>query len=135
LEVEADGWPYPIDGVNQWDAITTVGGVNQSDAMQPVGRAQERVGLVHEIGGDNGIPQHSYMEGQYKLIKYHPVIYDWDHWVCTELECPMGWNPLPGQGRPSGPPAAENRTNGTAALLTGGASSSGIHPFHLLVLG
>lgn len=111
LALEPDQYTYPLDGVDQWAALTAPGA--------PPARGPG-AGVVHEIGGDNNIHQEAYLEGQYKIIRFHPTIYGAGKYLCTDTECPIGWTPLPGHGGSIQPPAAENNTNGSAALVTGG---------------
>lgn len=104
LELEQDHFHYPLDGVNQWDALTNTAEVRP--ARGPT------TGLVHEIGGDNGIRQESYMEGKYKIVQFHASIYFNTEYTCVNYSCPTGWNPLPGPGvQPMPPP--DQRINGT----------------------
>ena len=117
LDLVPDSYKYPLDGIDQWAALTTLGA------------AGPRSIIVHEIGGDNGIPQEAYLEGQYKIIRHHPTIYNNDHYVCEThgiggfCDCSLGWCPVPGRGPAIPPPAAENQTNSSAAagaLVAGG---------------
>jgi hypothetical protein len=48
IPLSADSYTYPLDGVDQWAALTTAGSKPARGAT---------AGLVHEIGGDNNIPQ------------------------------------------------------------------------------
>ena len=106
LDLGPDGYKYPVDGINQWPALTTPGA------------AGPRSVIVHEIGGDNRIPQEAYLDGQYKIIRHHPTIYNNDRYVCETVrgvcDCSLGWCPVPGRGPAVPPPAAE--TNAMAAL-------------------
>jgi len=111
LALEDDDHKWPVDGLDQWAALTSPGSV----ALRG-----EDTEVLHEIGGDNHIPQESIVVGRYKLIRYIPVIYHAHQYFCEDSECPTGWMPLPGHGHPTPPPASENNTNGTAALVTGG---------------
>jgi len=108
MKLEEDGYPYPLDGVDQWQALT-VPGANAT-----------RKDVLHEIGGDNHIHQESYFDGQYKIIRYHPCIYHWNKYTCKINDCPLGWTPLPGKGDPTPPPAAENLVNGSNSFENGG---------------
>ena len=75
-ELVADGYTYPLDGINQWDALTTPGGSSSATS------SNQTRSLVHEIGGDNNIHQESFFDGRFKLMKYHPVIYNYNNWLC-----------------------------------------------------
>jgi arylsulfatase B/arylsulfatase I/J len=119
-----DQYAYPLDGVDQWAALTRSpaarGSSSASSTASGTGRA-----IVHEIGGDNRIRQESYFDPPYKLIRFFPTIYDHGQGaVCETFNCPLGWSPLPGRGDPVPPPSAENATNtsapGVDAFLHGG---------------
>ena len=126
LPLANDSFAYPLDGVDQWAALTAPGVVAPARSHATTGGpAGASRGIVHEIGGDNHIRQEAYLEGPYKLIRYFPTIYDHGRYACADNDCALGWMPLPGRGEhPEPPPAAENRTNGTAAtaaaLVDGG---------------
>lgn len=105
LALEADSFHYGLDGVNQWAALTATAG-SVAPARGPT------TGLVHEIGGDNGIRQESFMMGHYKIVRFHASIYFNTNYVCVNYSCPTGWNPLPGPGvQPMPPP--DQRINST----------------------
>jgi arylsulfatase B/arylsulfatase I/J len=105
LELEADSFRYGLDGVDQWAALT-----NPAAGGGPA-RGPTK-GLVHEIGGDNGIRQESYMEGKYKLVRFHASIYFNTKYICVNYSCPTGWNPLPAPSvQPTAPP--DERINST----------------------
>lgn len=121
LPLAQDDFPYPLDGVDQWAALTNPSSSSSSSGDGDTGR---RV-IVHEVGGDNRIHQESYFDPPYKLIRYFPSIYNHGQGaICTPFNCPLGWNPLPGRGDPVPPPSAENATNTSApgidAFLDGG---------------
>ena len=82
LSLERDGFMYDLDGVNQWAALT---GAATTPARGPT------TGLVHEIGGDNRIRQESYMEGKFKLVRFHAAIYNSNAYTCAKYSCPYGW--------------------------------------------
>lgn len=109
LPLTPDDFVYPLDGVNQWQALTSPSLVRGSGGNQgPGGRP-----IVHEIGGDNHIRQESYFDPPYKLIRFFPTIYNHGQGAtCTPFHCPLGWNPL--HGHPVPPPASENATNTSA---------------------
>jgi len=107
MKVHEDQYKFPIDGVDQWDALTVPGAV------------AKRSDVLHQIGfipGDklgDGMPdmkQESYFDGQYKIIRYIPSL-------MSKL---CGWYPLPGRGDPIEPPAAENLVNGSNSFKRGG---------------
>ena len=61
LELEADTFRYPLDGVNQWQALTSHSAV---PARGPT------TGLVHEIGGDNGMSVSPLINVYLRLLAY-----------------------------------------------------------------
>jgi len=109
LPLTRDGFAYGLDGVDQWEALTTVG------AAPARGKGQ---GIFHEIGGDNGIHQESLFDAPYKLVRFKASIYNNNAYVCANFSCPYGWNPLPTSslsGDPQQPDAVAggHKFNGT----------------------
>jgi len=104
MKVHEDQYKFPIDGVDQWDALTVPGAVStRSDVLHQIG-----IRPGNKQGPD--IRQESYFDGQYKIIRYVPSL-------MSKL---CGWYPLPGRGDPIEPPAAENLVNGSYSFRRGG---------------
>ena len=110
LPLVRDDFVYPLDGVDQWAALLS----NPKSSRNGNGDAGSRV-IVHEVGGDNHIRQESAFDPPYKLIRYFPTIYGHGQGaVCEPFNCPLGWNPLPGQGDPVPPPSAAEESASAA---------------------